>query len=131
MQNLERRDLIGLNTILAIVALCTIGILVGAINRQAAALDLTAAPAARLEVHCGFIRLQLAEELDWLADRNSQQKQMMAQLQFDHYEADGWRGVELCAPQGVQIARGCVAGDVACMTAVTAEATLMTMPGGR
>ena len=35
MDNLERRDLIGLNTILTVVALCTIGILVGVINKQA------------------------------------------------------------------------------------------------
>jgi hypothetical protein len=40
VDNLERRDLIGLNTILTVVALITIGVLVGVIDKQATALDL-------------------------------------------------------------------------------------------
>jgi len=126
VNNFERRDLIGLNTILAVVALCTIGILVGDIDKLADDLDRTVAPAARLEAHCGFIRLQLAQELDWLAATDSKQKQVMAQVQFDNFTGDGWREVALCTPEGVRIARTlCLDGDLACMSAATANAVLM------
>lgn len=126
---LERRDLVGLNVILSIVSVATFCILANVITKQNAELEQTRAPAAKLEIHCGFIRLQLAEELDWLT-ADSKQKQVMAQIQFDHFAADGWRGVALCTPDGVQIPRSlCLDGDVACMS--TATATAMLMVGAR
>jgi hypothetical protein len=47
MNNYDRRDLIGLNTILTVVGLIVIGILVGIINTQATALALRPAPAVQ------------------------------------------------------------------------------------
>jgi hypothetical protein len=79
---------------------------------------------ARIDQHCAFIRLQLAEELTGLL-AESGPKHRLAQVGFSSIEANDWREIALCVPEGVRIAHGCEPGDIPCMASAIASAALM------